>query len=153
MSSSSKVDLYQIASNQFKCASIGLAQILHQPGKGIFILPKKCNNGDNKNIEDLIFLIFSKFKFSFVILEESNSKVFHSHLYLTHIHSKISKKVITSHIFGTLLRVTLPFNNKAAQSMGKAAFFEPLILILPFNSFCHFISNIVLFYLCLIDFN
>jgi hypothetical protein len=143
ISSSSNVELYQIASNQFKCASIGLAQILHQPGKGILILPKKCNKGDNKKIEDLIFLIFSKFKFSFVILLESKCKVFHSHSYFTQIPSNISRNVITSQIFGTLFNVTLPFNNKAAHKIGKAAFFDPLTLIVQLNSFCHLTTNII----------
>gem|GEM_PF-3231196 len=39
--SSSTIFLYPIASSPFKCASIGLFQILHPPGKGIVILPKK----------------------------------------------------------------------------------------------------------------
>jgi len=67
--------------------------MLHQPGNGIFILPKKCNNRESKKIEDLIFFIFSKLRLTLFIFDESKNNVFPSQEYLTQIHSKISRNV------------------------------------------------------------
>jgi hypothetical protein len=132
-----------MASNQLRCASIGLAQILQPPGKGILILPKKCKSGDKRNIEDLIFFIFSKFKFLLVIFDESKLNESHFHLYFTHIHSNISKKVLTSHILGTLFNLTLQFTNNAAHNIGSAAFFDQLTFTVQLNSFFHLTTNII----------
>ncbi|MDP2396569.1 MAG: hypothetical protein Q8S84_08725 [bacterium] len=120
--------------------------MLHQPGKGIFISQKKYNNGDNKKIDDLIFLIFSKFKFSFVMFVESRFKLVHSQLYCTQIHSKISKNVFTSQIFGTLFNFTFHLISKEAHNIGRAAFFDQLTLTVQLNSFCHLTTNTFLNY-------
>jgi hypothetical protein len=133
--------LYQITSSQFKCASIGLLQILHPHGVGIFISPKKYKSAGIREIDPLIFLIFSKLRFLSLIKEESKISEFHFHLYLTQIQDKISKIISISHIFGILFNVTFPFRSKLAPRIGKAAFFEPLICTFPESCFFHLTSN------------
>jgi hypothetical protein len=119
--------LYHIASSQFKCVSIGLLQILHQPGIGIFIFSKKYKRAGTRDIEPLIFFIFSKSSFLSFIFDESKNREVHFHLYFTQIHSKISKIVFMSQILGILFNTTFQFKSKLAHKIGKAAFFEPLI--------------------------
>jgi hypothetical protein len=92
-------------------------------------------------MEDLIFFIFSKFKFLFVIFDESKYKESHSQLYLTQIHSKISKNVLTSHILGTLFNFTFQFTSNAAHKIGKVAFFDQLTFIVHSRPFFHFTIN------------
>jgi hypothetical protein len=133
--------LYQIASSPFKWASIGLLQILHPHGVGIFISPKKCKNAGIREIDPLIFLILEKSRFLSLIKEESKVSEFHFHLYFTQTQLRISKIVSTSHIFGTLFNVTFPFKKTLAPKIGKVAFFEPLICTSPESNFFPFTSN------------
>ncbi|MDF1682866.1 MAG: hypothetical protein P1U46_04060 [Patescibacteria group bacterium] len=78
---------------------------------------------------------------SFFIFSEFIVRLFHSQKYLTQIHSKISKKVSTSPILGTLFSFIFPFIKRDAQIIGNTAFFDQLIFTVQYRPFFQFITN------------
>ncbi|MDR2639793.1 MAG: hypothetical protein LBC61_00155 [Candidatus Peribacteria bacterium] len=103
---------------------------------------KKYKSAGTRDIEPLIFFIFSKSSFLSFIFDESRNKEVHFHLYFIQIHSKMSKIVSISQIFGILFNTTFHFKSTLAPKIGKAAFFEPLICTIQESSFFPFTSNI-----------
>jgi hypothetical protein len=67
--------LYQIFFNQFRCASIGLFQILSHPGVGMEIFQSLFKSGAKSKILTLTFFISSKSNFHSFKFEESIIKV------------------------------------------------------------------------------
>jgi hypothetical protein len=116
--------------------------MLHHQGIGISIFQKWYNIGARSNIVTLTFFIKERLKREFLSFVVSRKRVLLSKLYSTPKSLKISRKVFTSPIIGTFLRVIFHFISKLAASIGRTAFLLPLIFTFHSRLFHQETTNI-----------